>query len=584
MLKNSFAVCAVAALVAGCLGGGDDAPAAGGTTPPVGLKLSGTAAVGAALASAPVDVKCAAGGGTATTNASGAYELTLQDATLPCIISVTGTVNSATVVLHSVAPSGTGATAVANVTPLTEMIVAQLTGASPAEIFASFGAGTAISGQQLQTATATLLAALKTATGIDATAIDPFTAALVPVSSANATGNGYDQLLDSLGNKVTVESLPVVVAQIAAASSATTAGATPPTTLGDVMAGVDAGTMPNCPSVISGKYRTLDYWGRTRIRQIDFKALKFTSPDNVIDFDIAIDPAKPCEFVASGPVTVDSVDEQHSVKIVMGPEGAGAYNYTATNDTATRVTTGYVFPAQAHAYSSLVGDWTYVQSGYFPFDEGGGGEMENILGRLSLSGARVVTACEYDSLSNPTCQPDALPLGMTDRADGGFTLTQSGSDVAQMYAFRAPNGTLTVFATTNPDGARGTDVEQTHFVATRAAKLSLPAVNTVTPFWDAELRRSAPGVFATTLGDAGSNTVTAVDAATSTVTRTRSSDGRIDTVTYNSPIDGTRLRAAGTFNSVPFRGALQMPLPAGLTVSTDVDSDAHFFVISVRHP
>ena len=86
-------------------------------------ELSGTAATGLALASAQVDIKCATGTGSATTNASGAYTASISGAVLPCIIRVTGAAGGAAIVLHSVAEAGTTAdsvtTATANVTPLT---------------------------------------------------------------------------------------------------------------------------------------------------------------------------------------------------------------------------------------------------------------------------------------------------------------------------------------------------------------------------------------------------------------------------------------------------------------------------------
>ena len=55
------------------------------------MTISGTAATGLALADSAVEVKCAQGAGTATTDANGAYSLVIPDAALPCIVKVTGT-------------------------------------------------------------------------------------------------------------------------------------------------------------------------------------------------------------------------------------------------------------------------------------------------------------------------------------------------------------------------------------------------------------------------------------------------------------------------------------------------------------
>ena len=92
---------------------------------------------GAALPGATVSIKCAAGTGTATTAADGRYTLTLTGASLPCALRVVGTDGS---VFHSVvAGTGTTGTFVANITPLTELLVATATGASPGTFFDGFG-------------------------------------------------------------------------------------------------------------------------------------------------------------------------------------------------------------------------------------------------------------------------------------------------------------------------------------------------------------------------------------------------------------------------------------------------------------
>ena len=73
---------AVAALVAGCGGGGSSGSSSG-------LKLSGTAATGTAVANKAVDARCATGTGTATTGADGSYAMTIADGVLPCVTRVT---------------------------------------------------------------------------------------------------------------------------------------------------------------------------------------------------------------------------------------------------------------------------------------------------------------------------------------------------------------------------------------------------------------------------------------------------------------------------------------------------------------
>jgi hypothetical protein len=244
----TLAASAVALMLVGCGGGGG-----GGTetAQASSLQLSGTAATGLALVGSTVDVRCASGTGAATTNETGGYTVTVTDGALPCMIKVTGQADGVTVTLHSVTEAGTtsgsATTAVANVTPLTELIVAQLAGATPASYFESFGAGTTITTEQLTAATTTLLSSLQTATGIDLGTIDPFKSTLVP-ATATAGGNAYDDALEALKAKVSLESLPLVVNQVASASAASSSGASAPITLAEVLTAANAGSLANCPA------------------------------------------------------------------------------------------------------------------------------------------------------------------------------------------------------------------------------------------------------------------------------------------------------------------------------------------------
>ncbi|AJY09604.1 hypothetical protein K6W16_06200 [Burkholderia dolosa] len=81
------------------------------------VALSGTAATGHALASAPVAVNCAAGSATALTDGGGNYRVTVN-AVLPCVISVA----SGGTTLHSLAYAG----GTFNTTPETELMLVYL--------------------------------------------------------------------------------------------------------------------------------------------------------------------------------------------------------------------------------------------------------------------------------------------------------------------------------------------------------------------------------------------------------------------------------------------------------------------------
>ena len=98
-----------ATMVAACGGGGASSNGS----------ISGTAAVGAALANASIQLACKNGTGNASANANGAYSATFQfDG--PCAI----TASSGAVTIHSFA-SGSGTF---NVTPLTQLLLSYLAG------------------------------------------------------------------------------------------------------------------------------------------------------------------------------------------------------------------------------------------------------------------------------------------------------------------------------------------------------------------------------------------------------------------------------------------------------------------------
>ncbi|HQX59044.1 MAG: hypothetical protein KBF63_10095 [Rhodoferax sp.] len=120
-----------ALLLAGCGGGGGGG---GGTTSP---SLGGVAAVGAPIVGGTVTVACAGGSAmTATTAAGGTWQVTSSGQTLPCAVQISGGTAGGvanTTPYHSIAITfGT-----VNITPLTDLVVANLVGSAPATWFTS---------------------------------------------------------------------------------------------------------------------------------------------------------------------------------------------------------------------------------------------------------------------------------------------------------------------------------------------------------------------------------------------------------------------------------------------------------------
>jgi hypothetical protein len=578
---KTFAGAAVALLVAGC--GGGDGDVAAPAAPVASLQVSGTAATGRALAGAAVQVKCATGDGTATTGSSGVYDVTIADGVLPCIIQVTGSVDNAQVTMHSVTEAGStdaasGRTsAVANVTPLTELVVAQLASAVPSAVFASFGQSSAavITTDKLAAATTAVLSTLKTATGVDVTSVDPFKAPLVAATSATSTGNAHDQLLDALD--IQPQALPQLVTQVAtAAASGSTAG------LQDAMAAVDAGTLPGCPAMPGGKYRVLEYFGASYVRNLDFKAMTISRPDGTGTLPITVDATKPCEFKVAGNTGTTEVQ----LDFTMGTAGVGAFRIQ--NITAGRSNIAYLFPVQAHTLPELVGEWTFHQGGFMP-----GEGFRHMAGKVGIAADGAVSVCDYNLTTNPwtTCTSDTGAAGLTAaaRTDGGYNLNEGSSTVASFWGYRAPNGTLTVFGTTNEAGSTAGTDEQTTLVLSKFSTQPLLAVGTVTKYWDVALVRQVGAGVGQNITSvvADTSTVLSVDAAAGTVTSKRTSDGREATVKYNVPLPGLRHRPLQTFNGSSVSEVYQFPIPgAGLLLSINAvpAASTHVYNVSVFRP
>ena len=181
---------AIASLLVGCGGGGGSGAAGGGP-----LTISGVAATGAAISAGAVEARCATGTGTATTNSDGSYALTVSNGVAPCVLRVTDPTSSTT--LHSIIEQGQSK---ANITPLTELVVANVSGESPTDIFSNFSQlrqsqVSSSSIQQAVTRVQVLSASLGTAA--DLTGIDPLKDAFQAATTSTA-GDVKDKKIDAL--------------------------------------------------------------------------------------------------------------------------------------------------------------------------------------------------------------------------------------------------------------------------------------------------------------------------------------------------------------------------------------------------
>ncbi|TKC87756.1 hypothetical protein FAZ69_15855 [Trinickia terrae] len=184
-------------------GGGSSSSSSSGTTSTTtgaaATTLTGTVAVGSALAGATVTVTGANGVSvTTTTDASGNYSVSIAGLTAPFVIVATDPTGAHSALVSVVAslPSNSSAPVVANVTTLTSAVAALLTSSgNPLELVSSTKLSALVTTSTVQGAVSklnTLIAPILSANGISSSAFDPIGGAF----AANQTG--ADAVIDAV--------------------------------------------------------------------------------------------------------------------------------------------------------------------------------------------------------------------------------------------------------------------------------------------------------------------------------------------------------------------------------------------------
>lgn len=534
-MKVKLLVSTLAAAALTACGGGSDSQSSTSTPAPATptTKIAGTAAVGAALANATVQAKCASGSGTATTAADGTFSIDIPNAKRPCVLSV-ATPDGTT--LHSVVEAGTGMTATANITPLTELITASIAGKSTQEFFASFdeqaqaklttdGVSTALDNVKL----------ILTGT-VDLAGIDPLKDTLV-AAHGNTPGNALDQKLDTLG-----ETLKASQTSISDLSTAVA------TNSGSSAGGVQTILQPastTCATFRSGKYQKLGLTTNV-VQRYTIDAIKLTQTNdstNAVE-QFEANSTEACRFGNT------------EFRLLVSKSGIGLERRAGVNTN----TSSLVIPEQNIPLSEIAGDWVALA---FERD-GSASNLGTGLVKFSMDSAGKFTSGADCSLTSCDAWPAAELPAVSSNPEGGFNVTDSNG-TARAFAFKGVDGQLAIAI-----------VHQNGFMlASRPRTLSLPAVGTVNTYWDWAM--SPNGVANITNG---SNTVVSVDTAANTYTR-QHADGHFDTWTNNAPFTGLRYRApAQGVNEVV---ALNLA-NSGISAVISVNPSNVFYNISINRP
>jgi hypothetical protein len=541
-LARRIAAISLPAILVACGGGGSGTPQ---PAAPAALKVTGTAATGAAMASAAISLKCAIGNATATADANGAYTVSIVGGSLPCVLTATS--SDGATKLHSVAAGSGDAATTANITPLSELLVARLAGGDPKAYVASFTAAAVIPVADVAAAQTALLQTLKAA-GVDTSNVGD----IVSGSLAAGSHSGYDGVLDQLQATIaaagsTLSEVATAVANTSAAGSNTSAS-----TLSTVLASAST----DCLGLKTGPLRVLDFAGGTNsVAQVDAKAMTATRDGT----KYTLTRNASCDYTLNDPAATRLLVARSGIAVML--RGSGATQVAAV-----------AIPEQKLDVAAVAGIYDRVQTSP-TFDSGAGDFGTTIFAADGKNGLAVNCPLGYGKCVEDTSTDKG---SLVANAAGGFDYMEGNPRVSQfrVFAFRNASG-RTIMIGQGKAGEFDVLAQQT--------TLELPAVSSTSSYWQFTVTPTAVSALTTE-----SNTVTAVAAATGTVTRQFAGDSHFDTIAFNAPFAGTRYRApngctSSTGGAFSCAGVVQLPL-GGLVLAVSSVPTRRLMSVSIVKP
>jgi hypothetical protein len=557
MRRKIGSVCMAAAglALAGC-GGSDStpAPAPAPAPPPPSVTIAGTAVQGAALGGAAVSVKCGTGTGATTTAASGAYTVTITGGALPCVVKAVGT--GAT--YHSlVAGTGSTGTFTANVSPLTEMVVSHVGATDPATFFSAFSSTSTVPATSVTAANSyveTAMAGLTSLAGVNS------------LTDTLVVGNALDQKIDSVVAGITAAGLTVadVTASIVQNPAAPSVVAAPLAT-----------SAADCAWLKSGKYRLISRNEAVPEDRFGTVQINATALTVAADELLTMTSDGSCQF------NINVTDG--TVKVLASSGGMLVVHFQSKTVASDREVLIGV-PEQALPVAELAGTWNVAA--WLPANINKAGTAAAANAEYTADATGQITAFK-GCVGLFACVPRIAPFGkFVTNPSGGFdALDGNGVVVNRVFLYKTLAGRK-VAVVLGTDNTLSISVPMNPLPA-------LPAVGTVNSFRSLQINGDPADSVSTLTEDA--QTITATDSIAKTVTRLRTSDNRVDMLTYDKPRDGLRYRAGNscTINNVltvpPCAEVVQLPLRGmGITMTLSAvpqpPPGSQFYQFSVDKP
>ena len=275
--------------------------------------LKGVAASGVAMSSATVSAVCTGSSTpiTATTNSDGSYSMTFPAGVYaPCLVSATTTdLTGKTQTFYSTVASDTSSSnAVANITPITQLIVAAALGSEPTSATVLSSVADKLNTTNLSSSTTLVQTGLSGSLGVPSDAIkSPLNDSIAAASlDSGVNSNPQDSAIDRIMSLLNVASTSISKLAALFTSGSVSNIASSVTTFATTN-GVPTSAAAGCPSAISGLYATANV-GATNLRsdgKPNFGALKIDFATNTAvngsgdSFTITPDKTNPCRFTVA---------------------------------------------------------------------------------------------------------------------------------------------------------------------------------------------------------------------------------------------------------------------------------------------
>lgn len=536
-LSSMWIATSLATLLTACGGGGGGSNSATPT-----LLLSGTAATGAAIANGTVEVKCQSGTGTALTSATGTYSVSVASGVQPCILRATDPVTQ--LQLHSVVEAGATS---ANITPATDLVVANALGESPSTAFTNYSStqqqkitstniSTAVT--RVQTATAAL------GSSADMTGVDIMKGTLQAATSDTA-GNAADQKIDALMAALAAADKKIAdLSALLTASTSGTAAASQLTTL----VGSAQYSLASCPAARSGDIWVLDFIGTAPMGfNADFntmvlKNLSDNSTSAINQKRDAQNAIVPCAFTAN--VNGSSVEFRVTDGGIGIWKNANDFGITVPQQ-RSKVLTDASFAGTYPAAGFLRNSSTTARAALpFKFQIAADGSLQSYSCDLTKAVPDCTTALDTSNSSGTTCTP----------LSNGTLSCSAANGLRATAVLYVTGGQASMFMAVTQMPVNGINLGGL-IVMTKAATMNLPTAGQTSPAGSAWYAGVNPGSNTIVSGDTVAGRVESVNAANnsyltsstgSTITYTRYINTPSSGLAYGTGSDGSKYVGIGS--------------------------------------